>query len=296
MDVSGIERKFEVKDILKVTFSDEPEELRIARDRALAGQYEDGLEELAKINASAVATPAIKQDIDFYNALCKSQLALSAGGDKGAAATQMLGFLSANKTSFHFFEAVEVVGDLAVALGSYDKAALYYSQLAKAPWPDYQMKAAVLEGKALAAAGNYQEAGAKYQQVLNSGLNTPDAVEQKLHAQVGTAVCLAATGRHEDGIKMIESLIAKNDPTDMTLFGRAYNALGACYQKAGKTKDALLAYLHTDVLFYGGADAHAEALYNLSKLWAEVNKSDRAVRARSTLQERYPGSRWAGMP
>ena len=77
------------------------------------------------------------------------------------------------------------------------------------------------------------------------------------------------------------------------LFARAYNALGRCYMKQNKPKDAVLALLHTDVLFYADADAHAEALYYLSKLWSDINKSDRAVAARSTLRERYAGSIWA---
>ena len=154
----------------------------------------------------------------------------------------------------------------------------------------------MLQARAKSAEGKYPEAQSLFEQVLSSGLNTPEAVEQKMHATVGKAVCLSATGKADEGIAMIEDLIAKNDPTDATLFGRAYNAMGACYEKVGKTQDALFAYLHTDVLFFADAEAHAEALYHLSKLWAAVNRSDRATRDRALLQSRYAGSRWAGMP
>jgi tetratricopeptide (TPR) repeat protein len=157
------------------------------------------------------------------------------------------------------------------------------------------MRAAVLQARADSADGKYAEALPGFEQVLSSGLTTPEALEQKMHATVGKAVCLAATGKADEGIQIIEDLIAKNDPADATLFGRAYNALGACYMKTGKTKDALLAYLHTDVLFYRDPDTHAEALYHLSKLWGDIGKSDRAVRARGLLTSQYAGSRWAAI-
>lgn len=295
IDASGITRTFQVNEVLKVTYGDEPSELRAARESVIAGQYEDALDSLGQIDASADLIKPVLQDIEYYKAYCACMLALRQGGDKAAATTQLLKFLSGNSTSYHFYEAAELVGDMAIAIGRYDNAATYYRQVGTAPWPEYKMRAAVLEANALSIGGKYAEALTKYQQVASAGLNTPPAMEQKLQATVGTAVCLAATGKHEQGIKIVEDLIAKNDPNDMQLFGRAYNALGQCYYKAGKPKDALLAFLHTDLLFFGDPEIHAEALYYLSKLWGDVNKSDRAVRARSTLSTRYAGSRWASM-
>lgn len=292
---TGVEQKIDVKDILKVTFDAEPPELTTARTRALAGQFEDATTELAKIDAASITNAVIKQDADYYAAFSAAKHALASGADKKAAEEQLTAFVYANPTSFHFYEAAELLGDLAFARADYASAAKFYGGLAKAPWPEYQLRATVLQARAMSAGGQYAEALPGFEQVLSSGLTTPEALEQKMHATVGKAVCLAATGKPDEGIQIIEDLIAKNDPTNATLFGRAYNALGVCYLKSGKTKEALLAFLHTDVLFYRDPDTHAEALYYLSDLWGKVGRSDRADRTRGLLRSQYAGTRWTAM-
>ena len=74
---------------------------------------------------------------------------------------------------------------------------------------------------------------------------------------------------------------------------QAYNTLGTALRKAGKPQDALLAFLHVDVLYFASAEDHAEALANLAQLWNEVQKPERAAQALQTLKTRYKNSRWA---
>jgi hypothetical protein len=54
-----------------------------------------------------------------------------------------------------------------------------------------------------------------------------------------------------------------------------------------------MAYLHVDVLFYADPEIHAESLYHLTRLWADIKNNDRSVAARKLLDERYSGSIWA---
>ena len=143
------------------------------------------------------------------------------------------------------------------------------------------------------AAGKYPEALAKFEQVISTGAATNEGNEQRLFATIGKAECLAATGQAAAGIKLLEEIIDNQDSSDAKLFGRAYNALGACYAKSSKPKEAVLAYLHTDLLFNSDSETHAEALYRLSKLWGDINQPDRAKRVREALQNNYPDSRWA---
>lgn len=294
VEVQGTNRRIAVNEIRRVTFMGEPPELKRARDNILQGQLESAYAELRKVDANAIKRPIVKADLQYYLAYCLGKRALTGGGDKAAAARAMITFLNSHKKSFHYFEAAELLGDLAAALESFDGATKYYGELGTAPWPDYKMRGAVLEARALLQKGDAAAAQSKFEQVTGSNLDTAAAMQQKLFAQVGKAECLAGTGKPDEGTALLEDIIMKNTPEgNAELFGRAYNALGACFLKSGKQKDALMAYLHTDVLFYGNPDVHAEALYHLGKLWAEVNQQDRAVDARNLLTSRYAGSGWA---
>ena len=178
-------------------------------------------------------------------------------------------------------------------LGLYPQAAEYYGKVAAAPWPDYKLRATVLEGRALLSEGNYREAYPKFKKVADSPVNVPAVQEQKLFAKLGMASCFAVGNKVPEAMEIVHKVINDEDPENYKLFAQAYNVLGTCYMKQDKPKDAILAYLKVDILFYRDAEAHAESLYHLSKLWMEVGKGERARRAQSILKSRYAGSPWA---
>ena len=59
INARGVPRTFDVKDILKVTFTDDPDALRVARDKVLAGDYEAALANLDKIDPAKVTVEGI---------------------------------------------------------------------------------------------------------------------------------------------------------------------------------------------------------------------------------------------
>lgn len=293
IDVGGSPREFQVNEIVRVVFGDEPAELTKARDSVMQGQVEDALEALKSVKADALSRDLVKQDVEYYRAYCQAKVALSGGGNPQAADDALFAFVRNNRTSFHVFDATEMLGNLALAQGKFDDAAKRFAFLGKAPWADYRMRANVNEARALTQQKKFPEALEKYEAIIGMGENTAEANRQKMFALVGKAVCLSETGKGDEGVQILEKLIKDNDPKDTALFARVYTGLGNCHLKANRTKEALLAFLHVDLLFNSDGEAHAEALYNLSKLWAAVNKSDRAVAARNLLKERYGGSTWA---
>lgn len=293
LETRGKVNNFAVNEIRRIQYAEDVPELRRAREDAGSGQFEQALDAIKRVDAASVSRDLVIADVEYYTALCQGRIALTGGGDKAAATATMLEFVKKNPNSYHFFEAAQLLGDLSMTVENYDSALRYYGAIAKAPWPDYVQRAALLEAGAMAAAGKYAEAKTRYESVAASPLDTPDAVRSKSFATIGLAVCQSEAGAPDQGIAAVNEVIAKNDPQDTELFGTAYNALGKCHLKANRPKEALLAYLHTDLLFYAKPELHAEALYNLSKLWAALNKSDRAQNARNTLVERYAGSVWA---
>jgi tetratricopeptide (TPR) repeat protein len=209
------------------------------------------------------------------------------------AGRMMKTFADANPKSYHYFEASEVVGDLLVAVGSYGPAAEYYARLDAAPWPEYKMRAGVAAGRALLEQGKVEEALSNFDRVLATKAEGASAEQQRMAATLGKAAALVAMKKPADAIKSVEGFLEKADVENAPLMARAYNVLGTAQRQAGRTKEAILSFLHVDVLYASVSDAHAEALANLADLWDDVHKTERANRARKTLDERYPESSWA---
>jgi tetratricopeptide (TPR) repeat protein len=158
------------------------------------------------------------------------------------------------------------------------------------------MRAGVATGRALLLAKKTAEAQKAFEAVLAVRATGDLADSQRLIVALGKARATIEAGGSDDVIKTIEEIIDKTDSeANPEVMATAYNTLGAAYKKAGKTKDALQAYLHVDVIerYAKFADAHAEALANLVDLWTELHQPDRANKARRTLNENYKNSPWA---
>jgi tetratricopeptide (TPR) repeat protein len=281
-----------VNRIRSVVLDDEPSELTQARLNARNGGHATALERLEKIDLSKVRRDLVREDVEFYLAYCGAQQALGGNGDVSDAGRKLNEFVREHPQSFHYLEAVETMGDLLMASDKFAAAQRQYAELAKAPWPDYQMRAGVLLGRTLAAQGKHPLAIKQYDIVLAGSADDAAAKEQKLSATLGKAVSLAETEKIDEAVKLIEQMILDTDPEQKELQARAYNALGDSYERAGRKKDALLAFLHVDVLYSTVPDAHAEALSHLATLWDEVGQTARAREAKQTLNDQYHGSRW----
>lgn len=286
-------RKIPVNQIKAIVFDGEPAELTQARVNANNGAFAKAGQLLEKVDAGGVRRDLIKQDIEFYQAYVAAKLALGGEGEILEAGKKLNAFAKSYPNSFHNLEASELMGDLLMISGRFEPALKQYNDLAKAPWTDYKMRAAVAAGRALQAQGKHAEAIQQFGAALALGDDGPDSQNQKLAATLGKSVSLAETGKVDDAVKTIEKIIQDADPQQKELHARAYNALGTCYEKANRNKEALFAFLHVDVLYNTVPDAHAEALSHLVPLWKAIGQDERSRESKELLQQRYPNSRWA---
>ncbi len=93
IDVRGTKRAVTVNEIKHVTFAEDPPELRAGRARILARKPAAGLADLKKINPASIEREIVRRDLQYYLAFAQAKVALSAGGDKAAAAKSMLAFV-----------------------------------------------------------------------------------------------------------------------------------------------------------------------------------------------------------
>jgi tetratricopeptide (TPR) repeat protein len=290
---AGGTRKLAVNELRSLLFDGEPTQLTQARLNVRNGGYATALDTLNEIDLARIDRDLVREDVEFYKAICAAKLALGGTGKIADAGRQLNEFVRTHPQNFHYLEAVEVMGDLLMASDKFERAERQYAELAKAPWPDFQMRAGVLTGRSLQAQGKHAEAIQQFDAVLALTDDSEPARDQKFSATLGKAMSLAETGHLDDAVRMIEGVIQNANPEQKELQARAYNALGACYEQAGQAKDALLAFLHVDVLYSTVPEAHAEALTHLIPLWRSVGQEARAREAQQVLDDRYAGSRSA---
>ncbi len=285
----------DVAKIDSIAFAGEPKELAQARTHLANKRLQDAQAALAKIDAAKITRAEIRQEVDYFKALCAARLALAGQAPLDDAGKLMYRFVAASGQSFHYFTACEILGDLLLERGNFAQAETYYQKVAAAPWPEVQTRAHLGVARALLAQGQADAARKQLDAISQSPAASADARRQQTMALILKAACQTETGKVTDGVESLVDIIAKTDPEDGQLQAQAYNALGNCYLKMGKerAKDALLAFLHVDVLYNTVPASHAEALAKLVPLWEAIGKPDRAREARKLLRERYPNSRWA---
>lgn len=294
IETGGREVEVPVTEIKSVNFADEPRDVTTARRALAEGRLNNALQAVESLDASRLQPPGLAADVRFLVAFCSARLALS--GERGTldqASEAVAAFLASDPESMHYYSALGLSGEVAVARGAYPDAEKSFAGLVESPWAETQQQGRLKLARVLELQDRYEEAEASYRQVGAVESATAASRQAKLSARVGMARCAASRGEAGQAIEQLQQMIVEESSTNTELFAQIYNALGLAQLRAGRTKEAINAFLHTDLLYYQSSDYHAEALYYLGDLFAEIGRVPESSEARERLKSRYGSSPWA---
>ncbi|MEX1094780.1 MAG: tetratricopeptide repeat protein [Planctomycetales bacterium] len=278
-------------DIDRIEWDGEPPMLRLARADEALGKLPEAL---AKYEAEFLKTSGnAKTDTQFLIARTTAKLALANPPQLQDAITKLDAFRGANPNHVRFYPTLELLGEAYLANDEFDKARTVYSELEQAAAPTLRLGARNAKARVLLKEGKTAEALAAFDAVIGEPAQGPAEQSRRYEAMLGRAGCLMTLAKYGEAVAALDAVIDEVAPEDSRNQATAYVLKGDCLRALDKDKDALLAYLHVDVLFAHERPQHAEALYNLARLWGQVDNQDRANDAAARLSSAYPNSPWA---
>ncbi|MEZ6144621.1 MAG: tetratricopeptide repeat protein [Planctomycetaceae bacterium] len=157
------------------------------------------------------------------------------------------------------------------------------------------MAANLALGRTALQQGDVAAARTAFESVSSMQAKSPAEEARKFEALLGLATVLQRENKYQEAADALNEIIHNSSVDDIRLQAEAYVRQGDCYAAiAGREKDAVMAYLHLDVIpsLSTENDLQAEALYHLAKLWPSLGHVDRADLAAGKLQSEYPNSLW----
>jgi tetratricopeptide (TPR) repeat protein len=280
-------------DIVSIRWGAEPPSMNLARSAEEGGNLPRALEQLAESQSNAGTSTAVKAEIQFLTARVSARIALEQDSSKlDDAASKLDAFVKAQSDSFRFFEAVQLLGSVQLAKEDFSGADQSFTRLAQAPWSDYKMAAQNAKAKLALQQGDLPGALSAYEQVLSQNAQSDAEKSKRNAALIGKATVQLKQNSVDQALQAVTEAIAATDPEDSEVQALAWNLKGECLKTQGKTKEAILAFLHVPVLFEKEKVALTEALYNLAVLWPRADQPERGLAARQELEENYPDSPW----
>jgi len=171
--------------------------------------------------------------------------------------------------------------------GDYASADREIAELAKLPGEADH--AAVLTTKVLQNQGKYQESITELDRLI---AKFSENSASRRSARLAKAESLAGLKKFDEAEKLVREVIQANPPENAAVQAPAYNTLGDCLREANRPKDALIAYLHTDLLYAKNKEEHPRALFQISQLFRRLKQDSRADEVWERLKHDYPRSSW----
>ena len=231
----------------------------------------------------------IAQAAQFRRADILADAALVAPAKATEAINELDDFIKKYPGSRHLGPALEALIKLHLQKGETAKAEADLTMLSERV-PTASDRAAVLKARVLSKSGKNDQAIAALDKIIVTN-KTP---VQTREAKLIKAECLVASNKYDEALATVQEVIKDSPPEAVEVQALAYNTLGDCYLAAHRSKDALHAYLHTDLLYDKDKEQHPRALARIEQIFRDLKQDGRAEEVRERLRKEYPQSPWAG--
>jgi tetratricopeptide (TPR) repeat protein len=273
--------------IASITYNQQPPSFQLAESRASTGALAEAADLYQKAAGEAAGKDFIVRAAQFGRGRALAELATSDPNRAPAAYEALDTFIRTYPSSRQLPAALETIARLAIQKKDFDRADKALVDLAKIPWA--AQRAAVLQARVLNHREQYDAALAALDKLLAAV--TKDSPKYR-EIQLARAETLAGLKKFDDAESTVRAVIDAAGGEDASLQALAHNTLGDCLRAAGRPKDALFAYLYTDIIYGSDKDQDARALSQIAQLWRELRRDDRADEVLERLKQEYPNSPW----
>jgi tetratricopeptide (TPR) repeat protein len=287
VELGATTTKVPADQVLSIRYDKQSPSYAMAESREAAGLFAEAAELFRTSAADANAEPLAVRAAQFREAEVLTDLALIEPERMKDAKDKLTKFIRAFPNSRQIAPAQECIARLQLSSADYAAAASTIAALAKIP--NFADRAAVLRTKLLTKQGKNAEAVAELDRLI---AGYPKASEQRRAAILAKAENLAALQKYKEAEALLREAIAASPAEDAVAQAAAYNTLGDCFRAANRPKDALIAYLHTDLLYAKNKEEHPRALYQIQATFRQLKQDGRADEFAQRLKQEYPRSPW----
>jgi tetratricopeptide (TPR) repeat protein len=260
----------------------------LAEARESSNQLSEAAELYRKSATESAGKPFAQQAALYREAAALSELAAVEPDRMKEAKDKLATFVRTYPSGRHIVAARACQARLQLASSDLSGAETTIAELARLP--KGAERAAVLRTKILAKQGKHQAAIAELEKLIAS---YPKNSERYRLALLAKAESLAGLKQFKEAEALLHEVIQGNPPENAEAQAPAYNTLGDCLLAANRPKDALIAYLHTDLLYSKDKDEHPKALHQIAVLFRQLKQDGRADEFVQRLKLEYPRSPWA---
>lgn len=280
-------------DIASVEWDDASADLKLGISDENGGRFDSALQRITKSKTdSASAGEQLKLEFEFLIARITARQAIADPAKRDAAIKLLQAFLKSGANHFRYYEAAGYLGQVQLAAKDYASARTTFEILSQAPWSDVKLSAKIANGRVLMGEDKPDEAVKVFDEAIATAGDSAADKARRYEAMLGKARALILQSRHDAALADLDEVTTKAPANDTPVQAEAYVLQGNALQALNRNKEAVLAYLHVDILFPRESAFHAESLYHMARLWKTVQAPERGLDAEAKLQSAYPNSEW----